>query len=72
LDRPELIKDIRSVPSGIALVAPSPDQATDLLQAAVALQPMTGIVPIESQEKRTNFLLGPVPKYGYNSSGSPE
>ena len=33
---------------------------------------MTGIIPIERQEKRTNLLLGPVLKYGYNSSGSPE
>ena len=72
LEKPELIKDIRSVPSGIALVAPSPDQTPELMQAAIALQAATGVVPIERQEKRENFLLSPVPKYGYNASGSPE
>ncbi|CCU74397.1 putative effector protein [Blumeria hordei DH14] len=39
LEKPELIKDIRSVPSGLAPVAPSSDQAPELMQAALALQP---------------------------------
>ena len=46
-------------------------QPPDLLGAAVALQPMTRIVPIERQQKRANFLLDPVPKYGYNFAASP-
>lgn len=52
-------------------MAPSSDQAPELMQAVLALQPATGVVPIERQEKRENFL-SPVPKYGYNASGSPE
>ena len=68
LDHLELIKEIRSVPSGTALVAPSPDWASDHLQVAVALQPMTRIIPIEKQENCANLLLGPVPKNVNNFS----
>ena len=53
-EHPELIKYTHSLPSGIALVVPSPDQAPELLQAAAALQLMTGIIPIERSEKREN------------------
>ena len=37
LERPEQIKDIRSVPSEKGLVAPSSDQNPELMQAALAL-----------------------------------
>ncbi|KAI0993147.1 hypothetical protein K3495_g15037 [Podosphaera aphanis] len=72
LDRPELIKDVRIVPTGLALVAPSRNLVPDLLLAAEKLQPLLGNVPLERQEKRINFLLGPVPKYGYNAHGARE
>ncbi|KAI0994855.1 hypothetical protein K3495_g13327, partial [Podosphaera aphanis] len=72
LDRPELIKDVRIVPTGLALVAPSQNLVPDLLLAAEKLQPLLGNVPLERQEKRINFLLGPVPKYGYNAHGARE
>ncbi|KAI0993151.1 hypothetical protein K3495_g15033 [Podosphaera aphanis] len=72
LSRPELIKDIRIVPTGLALVAPSPSQAHDLLEAAKALKPITGEAIVELQEKRLTYLLGPVPKYGYNAQGNRE
>ncbi|KAI0994974.1 hypothetical protein K3495_g13207 [Podosphaera aphanis] len=72
LDRPELIKDMRIVPTGLALVAPSQNLVPDLLLAAEKLQPLLGNVPLERQEKRINFLLGPVPKYGYNAHGARE
>ena len=60
------------VPTGIALVAPTPSQAQDLLEAANDLKPITGEVLMERQEKRLNYLLFPVPKYGYNAWGNCE
>ncbi|KAI0996573.1 hypothetical protein K3495_g11609 [Podosphaera aphanis] len=65
-DRPELIKDVRIFSTGLALVAPSRNLVPDLLLAAEKLQMLLGNVPLERQEKRINFPLGPVPKYGYN------
>lgn len=47
LDRLELIKDIRSIPSDTAHVALSTDKAPELFQVAVALQSVTEIVPIK-------------------------
>ena len=60
------------VPTGLALVAPTPSQAQELLEAAKDLKPITGEAPMERQEKRINYLLGPIPKYGYNSWGNRE
>ena len=67
--RLEPIKDIRNVPSGISLVVSSASQAQELLQAAQSLQPITGNAQIERQEKKLNYLLGPLPNFGYNATG---
>ncbi|KHJ30505.1 putative effector protein [Erysiphe necator] len=72
LPRPELIKDVRIVPFGIAHVASSHADDKDLLAASQFLQPMTCPAQVERQEMRHTFLLGPVPKYGLNTAGLPE
>lgn len=47
LDRTDLIKNIHSASSSIALIALSPDRVPDLLQTAVAPQPENQIVQIK-------------------------
>ncbi|KAI0996864.1 hypothetical protein K3495_g11319 [Podosphaera aphanis] len=61
---------MRTVPTGIALVAPNPTQTAELLEATKALQPLIGVSPVERQEKRLNYLLGSALKYGYNAFGA--
>lgn len=72
LPRSELIRDVRTVSSRIALVAPSHSNAIQLLSLAYLLKPLIGNSLIEKQEKRRTFLRGPVPKFGYDHPGSPE
>ncbi|POS82679.1 hypothetical protein EPUL_005418 [Erysiphe pulchra] len=54
LPRPELIKDVRIVPSGIALVAPSHADAQVLLEASHLLQPLTVLLQLKDKNCATH------------------
>lgn len=56
-----LIADVRTVPSGVAILAPKPVKAAPLLQYKEAIVNRFGDKNVERQEIWTNFVVGPIP-----------
>lgn len=57
-----LIADVWTVPSGVAILAPSPAKAATLLQYKEAIENRFGNANVERQETWTTFVVGPIPK----------
>lgn len=57
-----LVSDVWSVPSGVAILAPTPAQAATLMQSKAAIEERLGNAKVERQEKWSTFIVGPIPK----------
>ena len=57
-----LVSDVWAVPSGVAILAPTPAKAAAILQNKTAIEDRFGSATVERQEKWTNFIIGPIPK----------
>ncbi|KHJ30375.1 putative effector protein [Erysiphe necator] len=57
-----IVSDVWSVPSGIAILAPTPAKAAAILQSKTVIEDRFGIATVERQERWTNFIIGPIPK----------
>ncbi|KAI0999196.1 hypothetical protein K3495_g8998 [Podosphaera aphanis] len=57
-----LVSDVWSVPSGVAILAPTPTKAAAILQSKTAIEERLGNANVERQETWTPFIVGPVQK----------
>lgn len=57
-----LVADVWTVPSGIAILAPTPAKAAALLQFKEAIEKRFGNAKVERQETWVTFIIGPIPK----------
>ncbi|KAI1000411.1 hypothetical protein K3495_g7784, partial [Podosphaera aphanis] len=57
-----LVSDVWSVPSGVAILAPTPAKAATILQAKSAIENRFGNALVERQESWTTFVIGPIKK----------
>ncbi|KHJ35584.1 hypothetical protein EV44_g4126 [Erysiphe necator] len=57
-----LIADVWTVPSGVAILAPTPAKAAALLQFKEVIENRFGDACVERQETWTTFVVGPIPK----------
>lgn len=57
-----LISDVWTVPSGLAILIPTPAKVVTILQAISAIEEKFENAVVERQETRTTFVIGPVPK----------
>ncbi|KHJ35962.1 putative effector protein [Erysiphe necator] len=57
-----LVSDAWIVPSGIAVLAPTPAKAAAILQAKKAIEDRFGNALVERQEAWTTFVIGPINK----------
>ena len=60
---PSLIADAIVVPSGVAILAPTPAKAATILQYKEIIAQRFGNAVVERQESWTTFVIGPLPKY---------
>ncbi|KAI0999366.1 hypothetical protein K3495_g8830 [Podosphaera aphanis] len=59
---PSLVVDAWQVPSGIAILAPTPAKAGSILEHKDAIAARFGNATVERQETWTTFVVGPIPK----------
>ncbi|KHJ31716.1 putative effector protein [Erysiphe necator] len=57
-----LVSDAWFVPSGVAILAPSPTKAATLMQFKDTIEKMFGEATVERQETWKTFVIGPIPK----------
>lgn len=57
-----LVSDVWSVPSGVAILAPTPAKAAAILQAKTVIEERFGNATVERQETWTTFVIGPIQK----------
>ncbi|KHJ31285.1 hypothetical protein EV44_g3683 [Erysiphe necator] len=62
LPDPSLVADTMQVPSGIAILAPTPAKAAAILQYKDVIAQRFGKAIVERQESWTTFIIGPLPK----------
>ncbi|KHJ33039.1 putative effector protein [Erysiphe necator] len=62
LPNPSLVADAMQVPSGIAILAPTPAKAAEILQYKDDIERRFGKAVVERQESWTTFIVGPLPK----------
>ncbi|KHJ30250.1 hypothetical protein EV44_g3954 [Erysiphe necator] len=57
-----LVSDVWMVPSGVAILAPTPAKAAAILQSKSAIENRFGNATVERQESWTTFVIGPIKK----------
>ncbi|KAI0995571.1 hypothetical protein K3495_g12607 [Podosphaera aphanis] len=57
-----LVSDVWSVPSGVAILAPTPAKAAAISQAKTVIEERFGNATVERQETWTKFVIGPIQK----------
>ncbi|POS85506.1 hypothetical protein EPUL_001726 [Erysiphe pulchra] len=57
-----LVSDVWPVPSGIAILAPTPAKAAAIPQSKTVIEDRFGNATVERQERWTSFIIGPIPK----------
>ncbi|KAI1003210.1 hypothetical protein K3495_g4993 [Podosphaera aphanis] len=57
-----LVSDVWSVPSGVAILAPTPAKAAAISQAKTVIEERFDIATVERQETWTTFVIGPIQK----------
>ncbi|POS81789.1 hypothetical protein EPUL_006663 [Erysiphe pulchra] len=60
---PSLVVDAIVVPSGVAILAPTPAKAATILQYKEVIAQRFGNAVVERQESWTTFVIGPLPKF---------
>ncbi|POS84893.1 hypothetical protein EPUL_006568 [Erysiphe pulchra] len=64
-----LIADVWTVPSGVAILAPTPAKAAALLQFKEAIENRFDDAYVESQKTWVTFVVGPIPKKSRSLDG---